>query len=83
MSDYKILKEYNENLMMLIDILGNGSTNNIELEKIGKYLFGDLFKGVYASDQMPLLKNNEMCIINTDNKQGVHWIACYRYKNKT
>ena len=68
-------KEYNENLMLLLDIPGNGSTDNIELEKNGKYLFGDLFKGVYASDQMPTLKNNQMCIINTDDKQGVHWIA--------
>ena len=23
-----------------------------------------------------------MYIINTDNKKGVHWIACYKYRNK-
>ena len=71
---------------MLVDILGNGSTNNEDLEKIGLYyLFGGVFKGVYASDQMPKLNNNEMCIINTDDSKGrgEHWIACYRYKNKT
>ena len=32
-----------------------------------------------------MLKNNEMCIVNTDpsNKPGMHWIACYKYRNKT
>ena len=50
-------------------ILGSGSKNNEDLEKIGIYLFGSLFKGVYASDQMPLLKDNEMCIVNTDDSK--------------
>ena len=85
MNKYKILKEYRNNLTILMDILGSGSTNNEDLEKIGTYLFGGVFKGVYASDQMPLLKNKEMCIINTDDSKGsgVHWIACYKYRNRT
>ena len=47
------------------------------------FLFGDAFKGVYSSDQMVVLKNDEMSIINTDDKKGIHWIACYKYRNKT
>ena len=76
MSKYRIPKEYEQNLTMLMDILGSGSTNNEDLEKRGAYLFGGVFKGTYASDQMHLLKNNEMCIINTDDSKGsgVHWI---------
>ena len=35
MSKYRILKEYEQNLTMLMDILGSGSTNNEDLEKIG------------------------------------------------
>ena len=23
-----------------------------------------------------------MCIINTDNKKGIHWCSLYKYKNK-
>ena len=23
-----------------------------------------------------------MCIINTDNKRGIHWCSLYKYKNK-
>ena len=83
MTDYNILKEYEQNLMYLHDVLGNGTTNNMELNKICLYLFGNVFKGVYSSDQMPSLKNNEMCIINTDDRKGEHWIACYKCRDKT
>ena len=86
MSKYKIIKEYEQNLMRLMDILGPSSTDDVELNKIGVILFGgDAFKGVYSSNTMPILKNNEMCIVNTDPnyKSGIHWCACYKYKNKT
>ena len=81
--NYHILKEYESNLMLLMDILGSSTTDNVQLAKVGIYLFGKRFRGVFPSDEMPTLQNNEMCIINTDNKSGVHWIACYKYKNKT
>ena len=85
MSKYKILKEYENNLTLLMDILGPSSTDNIELNKIGKLLFDNAFVGVFSSNTMPILKNNEMCIVNTDPdyKSGIHWCACYKYNNKT
>ena len=82
MSKYHILKEYETNLMNINDILGNGSTDNIQLYKIGKLLFDKRFIGVFPSNKIGILKNNEMCILNTDDKKGVHWCACYKYKNK-
>ena len=81
MNKYIIFKEYETNLTYLMDILGSSTTDNITLNKIGKYLLGNLFIGVFPSDEMPVLKENEMCIINTDNKKGVHWVACYKYRN--
>ena len=85
MNEYRILKGFETNLMLLMDILGSRSTDNIELNRVGKYLFSDLFVGVYSSDDMPVLNNNEMCIVNTDDhtKGGTHWVACYKYRNKT
>ena len=41
MSKYRVLKEYKQNLTYLQDVLGSGTTNNIELNNIGSYLFGD------------------------------------------
>ena len=80
---YKILKEYENNLMILNDLLGVKSTNSDEINNICKYLF-DNFKGVFASDQIPRLYNNECCIVNVDDstKRGSHWCSIYVYKNK-
>ena len=36
---YKILKEFENNLVLLMDILGSNSTDNIQLQNIGAYLF--------------------------------------------
>ena len=85
MNKYNILKEYETNLMYIMDYLGNGETDNIQLNKLGVYLFGDKFIGVFSSDKIPKLNNNEMAIINTDpsKKPGIHWTALYKYKNKT
>ena len=44
---FVILKEYENNLTLLMDILGSGTTDNIELNKIGKLLFGDAFVDVF------------------------------------
>ena len=83
--EYRILKEYEENLMLIMDNLGSSTTDNQQLDKLGKYLFNGSFVGVYSSNEMPLLKNNQMCIVNTDPsyKSGTHWIACYKYNGKT
>ena len=43
MSKYKILKEYEVNLMNIIDILGDGSTDNIQLNKLGFFYFAKGF----------------------------------------
>jgi hypothetical protein len=85
MNKYNILKEYERNLMYLEDILGSKETNNIELDRLGRFLFGFRFIGVFSSDNMPVLQNNNMCIVNTDSsrKAGTHWVACYKYRNKT
>ena len=81
---FKILKEYETNLMHVIDLLGDGETNNLQLNKLGKHLFGNRFIGVFTSDKIIKLKNNEMCIVNTDpsNKKGLHWTALCVYKDK-
>ena len=85
MSKYNILKTYEKVLMYIEDIIGSGKTNNIQLYKICKQIFGDLFLNVYSSDEFPkYVKENQCFIINTDpkNKPGTHWIAVYKYKNK-
>ena len=84
---FKILEEYNKNLMYIDDILNkSGETNNLELNKLGKLLFGELFIGVFSSDKFPkYIRNNEMFIINNKSSKssGEHWIGFIKSsKNK-
>ena len=46
MSKYTILKNYEQILMMEKDVLGDGETDNIQLNYLDKCLFGDDFLGV-------------------------------------
>ena len=83
MGKYEILKLFDNTLMQIEDLLGDKTTNNLQLFILGKMLFGDRFVNVFCSDDNITLKNNEMCVINTDphNKPGLHWLALYKYRN--
>ena len=85
MSNYKILKEYEQTLMNLQDIIGSKTTNNVQLERIGKYIFGDKFIGVFSSNYFPhYVRNGSMFILNTDSSSqvGSHWVFFIKYKSK-
>ena len=89
MSKYKILEEYNKNLMYIEDSLNNSTTTtNIELNRLGKSIFGNnLFLGVFSADQFPkYIKDGQMFIINNKSskaKEGEHWLAFIKSsKNK-
>ena len=81
-SRHQILKEYSINLMNIMNLLGSGVTDNSQLDILGNCLFSTRYKGTFPSNETPKLNNSEMCIINTDDKKGVHWCALYKYKNK-
>jgi len=77
------LKYYNENLKMIHRIIGKKATTNRELDKIGKFLFGDKYIAAFPYDRKPRLKNNQYCIVNTDSskRKGMHWCAICRVNN--
>jgi hypothetical protein len=65
------------------NLLRNSSiTNNIELDRVGHALIKN-FIGTYSSDEVPMLKEKESCILNTKPKSssGEHWVALKKYKN--
>ena len=87
MSKYKILEEYNKNLMYIDDILQNSSTTtNIELNRLGKSIFGDAFLGVFTAEKFPrYIRDGQMFIINTKSSKsdGEHWLSFIKSsKNK-
>jgi hypothetical protein len=44
---------------------------------VGKFLFGKDYVGTYSSDNIPILKKDQMCIINNKplSSPGEHWVA--------
>ena len=64
-NNYLILKVYNKCLTLIENMIGNTTTNNIQLESICKYLFNNRFLGIYSANTFPkYVKNNHMFIIN-------------------
>jgi hypothetical protein len=63
--------------------LGTGITSDTDLNEYCTFL--PYFLGTFAFDEIPKLKNLESCIVNLDtsDQNGSHWVALYKYKNKT
>ena len=66
-------------------LVGQKSTYMTDLDKAGRKLLGIKFRGVYASDRIPVLNDlKPYCILNLDKStgSGSHWIAVAKYPNK-
>lgn len=79
----------NHILKTIVSHLHNGETTNIELDKLGKRLFRDKYKGTVSVDMMPQrvkgMKVNDCLIFNLDtaSQGGSHWVAVYKFGPKT
>ena len=81
---YAILSSFESCLMQIEYILSDKTTNNIQLYRLGRRIFGDRFVNVFTADNNIKLHNGQFCILNTDagNKAGLHWLGVYKHKNK-
>lgn len=73
------MKLYNSKLDDLVRMLGDRATDNVELDSLGRHMFGAKYHGTYSSDRLPTLSNSSpYCIVNVDksNANGSHWVAC-------
>ena len=67
MGKYKILKDYEQTLFTVQDIISDGVTSNLQLDRLGFMIFGLDYLGTYSSDQLPkYIRNNQCFILNTD-----------------
>ena len=83
MNEKEILQKYNKILSVIHSVLGTKTTFGIQLTDVGRQLFGNKYIGTFASNQVPILKNGEKCIVNLDKsyETGSHWVACVYEKN--
>ena len=76
------MQKYNEFLSAIVKRLGkNTTTDNTELHRVGRELFGARFKGVYASDGIPALTAKQpFAVVNTKAAAsgGEHWLGIAR-----
>ena len=81
---YTILRTYETVLMQIEDILSDKTTNNIQLLRLGRHIFGDRFVNVFSADDNIKLHNGQFCIVNTDSHEqsGSHWLSVYKYRDK-
>ena len=77
--------EYEKILKDFESILGNDTTYNTDLERIGYKELGSGFAGVFSSDRIPRLNEiKKYAILNLDHSKqpGSHWVAiAYDEKN--
>ena len=75
-------KLYKKYLKRIIKLVGNKTTYDKKLIKIGNKLFGKKFRGVFPSDLIPKINNGEFFIANLDTsyEQGSHWIGIVKDK---
>ena len=87
MSKYIVLKNYEQTLMGIEDILGASVTTDSQLTDLGYKIFKNDYLGTFSSDNTPLrIKDNQCFILNTDssrsaNKYG-HWVGFYKLNGK-
>ena len=76
------MKTYNSIVTMIERKMGKSTTtDNTELERMGRTLLGAKFKGVYASDGVPALTAKKpYAIINNKpaSTGGEHWVGAAR-----
>ncbi len=76
-------KHYNNFIRKIEKVIGNKSTDSLQLNQLGKKLFGNKFLGCYPIDQIPVMKQGQYCILNQDKTggPGIHWLGCYKNNN--
>ena len=72
MNHRDVIKKYNEFVSVIEKRLGkNTTTDNAELYRVGRELFGARFKGVYASDGIPALTAKQPFAVINNKARGV------------
>ena len=63
MTKFQIPKEYETDLINIMNLIGSGVTNNIQLDKLGSILFGKQYLGTFSSDQFPKYIKNKKNVL--------------------
>ena len=85
MPTYQTLKEYDETLMLIEDMIGANGSSNFQLDRLGENIFGPCYLGTYSSDKLPKYIPNEHCFIinnKSSRSKGEHWLSGFKRNGK-
>ena len=80
MLKFQILRDYDNSIIHLKNRLGVKATSNLQLDAVGRKLFGSKYLGTYSADDYPKpdqMTDGDVFISNnkTHRSLGEHWIA--------
>jgi len=80
MLKYQILRDYDNAIIHLKNKLGVKATSNLQLDTVGRHLFGRKYLGTYSADDYPKpdqMSDGDVFILNnkTHRSLGEHWLA--------
>jgi len=76
-SESMVKNLFHKTVRDVVDKLGDKATNSIELNLLGKEMFGKKFVGVFPVDKITSAKSKKYSIVNLDSSDqpGSHWIS--------
>ena len=74
MSKFDILKYYEIALRHVENIIGVNSTSNFRIDKICMRIIPN-YLGTFSSNNVPRMKNDTCCIVNTDSNKNLKHIG--------
>jgi len=82
-------KLYESLLTVTRTLVGNKTTDSLELDRAGRLLFGERWGGVFSSDEVEGMKNaldmKRVAIVNTQasTEEGENWVGLYPEQNSS
>ena len=68
------MEQYNQYLAAIEQHMGDKTTSEGQLLKVGRLLFGDEFNGVFPADEVDV-KRYGIANLDTSDEPGSHWVA--------
>ena len=77
--DKKMQTMFDSLVKEIESVYGDGMQTNISLTEIAQHVFPQLGQNVFKNNEYDFNKmRGKYAIVNTDNNQGIHWLATYQ-----
>ena len=71
----EVERTFHQHKKRLIQHLGNGALNSDQINKIGKFEFGDKWVGCYGQDKAKIEPGYQIVNTGSSSGGGIHWVG--------